>query len=109
MSYTTAKEVFDKGMPERFRADAAAGEKVSYLFCIAGGGNYLIKIDDGKLTVDGPKYEGEADLKLKIDESHFLDLANGKEGIQLLFMTGRLHVEGDLPTAMKLVKFFPAA
>jgi putative sterol carrier protein len=106
--YTTAQDVFDKGLPARFVAAASAGEKVSYLFAIKGGGNYLVKVDDGTLTVRGPKYEGSADLTLAMDEQHLLDLANGKEGIQLLFMTGRLRVEGDFPTAMKLVKFFPA-
>jgi putative sterol carrier protein len=109
MSYITAKEVFDKGMPERFASAASGTERVSYHFAVKGGGDYLVKIENGELTVQGPHYTGPADLKISIDESNFLDLANGKEGIQLLFITGKLKVEGDLPTAMRLVKYFPAS
>lgn len=105
--YETAQDVFDKGMPTRFKADAAADVQLAYHFDIEGVGVWCVKIVKGTLNIAKACVD-TADLTLKMTEADLLDLVNGREGIQLLFMTGRLRVDGDLPSALKLVRFFPA-
>jgi putative sterol carrier protein len=109
MAYETVKEIFETGMPARFAAAAAKGEKVAYHFAVSGAGDWCVKIEDGTIQVATGDCAFPSDLKITLTEQDMLDLANGKEGIQLLFMTGRLRVDGSLPSALKLVKFFPAS
>lgn len=105
-TYTTSKEVFDK-IPERF-ADVAANMEgnTCFHFSIGGGGDYLVRVDLGELSVRGPRFHGESDLKIGMSEEDFLDIVNGKENLQLLFMCGRIRVDGDLQAAMQLVRLF---
>jgi putative sterol carrier protein len=108
MSYQTATDVFEHGFVSRFRADAAAGEKIAYHFKIEGAGDWCIKIEDRTIQIASGDCAFPSDLTITMAESDFLLLANGKEGLQLLFMTGRIRIEGSLPSALKLMKFFPA-
>lgn len=107
-SYKTPAEVFDTGFPARFNASAAANEKVAYHFKIEGAGDWCVKVEDGTLQIATGDCAFPSDLTITMSDTDFLLLANGVEGIQLLYMTGRIRIEGNLPSALKLVKLFPA-
>lgn len=108
MTYEKAQDVFDQGFTARFKPEAAANLSIAYHFDITGAGKWCVSISNGKLSIQPGDCSTDSHLTLAMTEADFLDLANGREGIQLLFMTGRLRVDGDLPSALKLVQLFPA-
>jgi putative sterol carrier protein len=72
-----------------------------------GGGydHYEIVIKDGTATVsDRP--EQEPRVTIKVNPLHFFKLITGKESGPVLFMTGRLKIDGDLMFASQLTSFF---
>lgn len=106
--YTTVESVFTEGMPSRFNAKEAQHESCSYLFKVRGAGEWFVNVSNGKLQVAQGVPEGsEPDCILDISEEDYLDMVNGKESIQIMFMTGKLQITGDLPYAVKLARFFP--
>jgi putative sterol carrier protein len=72
-----------------------------------GGGydHYEIVLEDGKATVS-EKPEKDPRLTVKVNPLHFFKLITGKESGPVLFMTGRLKIEGDLMFASQLTSFF---
>lgn len=110
MLYQTVRELFenpDVGLQARFNREAAGDDNLAIHFVVTGCGEWCVKIEAGKLEITSSKCQHPANVTLTISEQDMLDLANGKEGIQLLFMTGKLRLEGDLPSAVKLVRYFP--
>lgn len=111
--YASVQEVFEKGFPARFCPEQAQGEHVTFLFRVKGEGDRYVAIIDRslivspKLELTSPEEFGAVDVTVNILAEDFLNIANGKEALQLLFMTGRLTLEGDLATALKLIRFFP--
>lgn len=71
---------------------------------------WSIRIDDGRLTVsDAAVADDQADARLHMRESDFVELALGKEHENLLtaVLRGRLRVEGDLRFAQCLQLLLP--
>ena len=99
------QQFFDSVIFTRFNPDAADHD-YSYRLNI-GQSSYLLSIHDKLLTVNGPQYDGPADVTITINEHDFLDIINGREGIQLLFMVGKISIEGSLPVALALTRLFP--
>ena len=107
-TYDKAADVFATGPINRFKAENAKGEHLTYLFKIKDAGDWLVAVDDGTCSVTAnPPEDTKANVVISMTEADMLDVANGREGLQLLFMTGRLQVEGDLSSALKIVRFFP--
>lgn len=104
--YTTIQQVFDQGFPARFNTEASHGENCSYQFVVKNAGLWRVAVVDGALSVT-PDSTEPTDVTFNIEAEDMLKLANGTEGLQLLFMTGRLGLQGDLAVALKLVRFFP--
>jgi putative sterol carrier protein len=102
----TVKETFE-AMPGRFKADKAAGTNATIQYDISGegGGTWNAVIKDGTCTVK----EGAAaspNLTLQIGAQDWLDMLGGKQSGQMLFMSGKLKVKGDMGLAMKLGSLF---
>src|SRR5262249_25620508 len=102
----TVKETFDQ-MASRFKADRAAGTNavIQYNVSGEGGGTWNAAIKDGACTVK----EGAVtnpNLTLDIAVQDWLDMLSGKQNGQMLFMSGKLKIKGDMGLAMKLGSMF---
>ena len=102
----TVKETFDQ-MASRFKAERAAGTNavVQYDVNGDGGGTWHAVIKDGACTVaSGPATNPS--LTLQIAAQDWLDMTTGKQSGQMLFMSGKLKLKGDMGLAMKLGSMF---
>ena len=102
----TVKDSFD-AMPGRFRPDKASGTNAVIQYDIGGdgGGTWHAVIKDGACTVS----QGAApspNLTLSISAQDWLDMLTGKQSGQMLFMSGKLKIKGDMGLAMKLGSMF---
>ena len=102
----TVQETFD-AMPGRFRADKAAGTAATIQYDIGGegGGTWSAVIKDGACTVS-PGAGTNPNLTLQMAAQDWLDMLSGKQSGQMLFMSGKLKVKGDMGLAMKLGSMF---
>jgi putative sterol carrier protein len=102
----TVKETFE-AMPGRFRADKAAGTNATIQYDISGdgGGTWNAVIKDGTCAVT-PGAAASPNLTLQISAQDWLDMLSGKQSGQMLFMSGKLKVKGDMGLAMKLGSLF---
>ncbi len=104
----TVKDTFDQ-MPSRFRADRAAGTNATIQYDISGegGGTWNAIIKDGTCTVSaGPATT--PNLTLQVGAQDWIDMSSGKQNPQMLFMSGKLKLKGDMGLAMKLGSLFQA-
>jgi putative sterol carrier protein len=102
----TVKESFE-AMPGRFRPDKASGTSAVIQYDISGdgGGTWNAVIKDGGCSVN----QGAAtnpNLTLSISAQDWLDMLTGKQSGQMLFMSGKLKIKGDMGLAMKLGSMF---
>ena len=102
----TVQETFD-AMPGRFRADKASGTNATIQYEISGdgGGTWNAVIKDGSYAVS----QGAAaspSLTLQMSAQDWLDMLSGKQSGQMLFMSGKLKIKGDMGLAMKLGSMF---
>jgi putative sterol carrier protein len=102
----TVKETFDQ-MAGRFRADKAAGTTATVQYDISGegGGTWHAVIKDGACVVkEGPATN--PNLTLQMAAQDWIDMTTGKQSGQMLFMSGKLKLKGDMGLAMKLGSMF---
>src|SRR5688572_9534214 len=102
----TVQETFDQ-MASRFKADRAAGTNAAIQYDISGegGGTWHAVIKDGACTVaSGPATNPS--LTLQMAAQDWLDMTSGKQSGQMLFMSGKLKLKGDMGLAMKLGSMF---
>jgi putative sterol carrier protein len=102
----TVKETFDQ-MATIFRPEKAAGTNATIQYDVSGdgGGTWHAVIKDGTCQV----VEGAGanpNLTLSIGAQDWLDMVSKKQSAQMLFMSGRLKVKGDMGLAMKLGSMF---
>ena len=102
----TVKETFD-AMAGRFRADKATGTSAVIQYDISGegGGTWHAIIKDGTCTVNQGTGTNP-NLTLQMASQDWLDMLSGKQSGQMLFMSGKLKVKGDMGLAMKLGSLF---
>jgi putative sterol carrier protein len=102
----TVSEIFTQ-MPSRFRPDKAAGTNAVVQYDISGdgGGTWHAVIKDGACTVNtGPATN--PNLTLQVSAQDWIDVTTGKQNPQMLFMSGKLKLKGDMGLAMKLGSLF---
>jgi len=102
----TVKDTFDQ-MPSRFRANRAAGTNATIQYDISGdgGGTWNAVIKDGTCSVStGPA--ASPSLTLQVGAQDWIDMSTGKQNPQMLFMSGKLKLKGDMGLAMKLGSMF---
>ena len=102
----TVKDTFDQ-MASIFRPEKAAGTSAVIQYDVTGdgGGTWHAVIKDGTCKV----VEGAGtnpNLTLSIGAQDWLDMTSKKQSAQMLFMSGRLKVKGDMGLAMKLGSMF---
>ena len=102
----TVKETFD-AMASRFRTDKAAGTTAVIQYDVSGdgGGTWHAVIKDGACTVKHGAGTNP-NLTLQISAQDWLGMLSGKQSGQMLFMSGKLKVKGDMGLAMKLGSMF---
>ncbi len=102
----TVKDSFD-AMAGRFRADKAAGTNAVIQYDVSGdgGGTWHAVVKDGTCTVKSGAGTSPT-LTLQISAQDWLDMLSGKQSGQMLFMSGKLKVKGDMGLAMKLGSMF---
>jgi putative sterol carrier protein len=102
----TVKESFE-AMPGRFRPDKATGTSATIQYDVSGegGGTWAAVIKDGACTVT-PGSASSPNLTLQIAAPDWLDMLSGKQSGQMLFMSGKLKIKGDMGLAMKLGSMF---
>ena len=102
----TVKETFDL-MPTKFKAASATGVNKTIQYDIGGdgGGTWHAVIKDGACTVT-PGPAPTPNLTLQIAAQDWLDMLSGKQSGQMLFMSGKLKIKGDMGLAMKLGSMF---
>src|SRR5437660_295093 len=98
----TVKETFDM-MASRFRADKATGTSAVIQYDISGegGGTWNAVIKDGACQVSAGSAPNP-NLTLQMSGPDWLDMLSGKASGQMLFMSGKLKLKGDMGLAMKL-------
>lgn len=99
------KETFEK-IQGRFNEGADLGDlTASYLFKLTGddGGEWSIKIEDGKGEVVDGAIEDPA-CTVTMAASDFVGIVRGSANAQMLFMSGKLKVSGNMGLALKLQK-----
>ena len=102
----TVSEIFSN-MPSRFRADKAGGTNAVIQYDISGegGGTWHAVIKDGACAVNqGPATN--PNLTLQVGAQDWIDVTTGKQNPQMLFMSGKLKLKGDMGLAMKLGSMF---
>ena len=102
----TVKETFDL-MPSKFKAANAAGvnKTIQYEISGDGGGTWHAVIKDGTCAVAEGAGTNPA-LTLSMSAQDWLDMTSGKQSGQMLFMSGKLKLKGDMGLAMKLGSMF---
>jgi len=99
----SVQEFFD-GLAARADGEKTAGMTNSYLFDIEGSGQWLVAVDDGKVTVTAGA--GEAGTTITTSEENFMAIVRGEQNPTTAYMTGKLKIKGDMGAAMKLQKLF---
>ena len=102
----TVRESFD-AMPSRFRSDKVTGTSAVIQYDVSGegGGTWNAVIKDGACAVS-PGAAQNPNLTLQVSAQDWLDMLSGKQSGQMLFMSGKLKVKGDMGLAMKLGSMF---
>ena len=99
-----AREFFDPLEARAADSTKAAGLNATYLFDIDGAGKWIVRVENGNVSVQ--EGTGEADTTISASEDTFIKIVNGQQNATSAFMMGKLKVTGDLSNAMKLQKLF---
>lgn len=90
----------------RFETGANLGDlNAVYLFKLTGddGGDWTLRIENGQGSVkEGPTED--ATCTVSLSSENFVAMVSKKANPQMLFMTGKLKVTGNMGQALKLQK-----
>ena len=103
----TPADVF-AAMAKVFQKEKAKGLHIKYLFHLSDpqGGDWWIKVDDGKCTMGKGSIE-KPDCTLICTGDDWVALDNETLGGMRAFLTGRLKIHGNRDLAKKLNELFP--
>src|ERR1700704_2164658 len=99
----TVQEFF-QNLESRADSSKTAGMTNSYVFEIEGAGEWMVDVDDGKVTVT--EGGGDADVVISTPQETFEKIVAGDVNPTSAYMTGKLKIKGDMGAAMKLQKLF---
>ena len=95
---------FFAGLESSVDETKTAGMNNSYLFDIEGAGQWVVQVEEGKVSVS--EGTGEADTTIQSSEESFLAISRGELNPTTAYMTGKLKIKGDMGAALKLQKLF---
>jgi putative sterol carrier protein len=103
MEAKTPKEFFEKVLPSRFEPEKAKDIDITVQVNITGsnGGEWIVKIKNQKLEVHEGKHPLPT-IELKMEETDYMDLINGKMSGEKAFITGKLKFKGNIGLALRL-------
>jgi SCP-2 sterol transfer family len=92
---------------KHFAPEASRGIRATYQLDLAGAGGGLLRleIDDGVLLIARGRAE-TPQVVLRAPAALFLGVLGGRENAELLYMAGRIQIDGDLGLAAKLHSLF---
>jgi 3-hydroxy-3-methylglutaryl CoA synthase/NAD(P)-dependent dehydrogenase (short-subunit alcohol dehydrogenase family)/putative sterol carrier protein len=99
--------IFEK-MPEAFNTEAAKGVNVVFQYQIsgAGGGDWIVAVKDGTCTIETGTAE-KPTCTLKIGDTDFIDLVEGRLNPMTAYTSKKLKIEGDIMKSQLIEKLFP--
>jgi putative sterol carrier protein len=94
-------------MRKHFDAESAPEAEVVYQFELVGesGGAYALSVSRGHCHLERGR-AARPDAVLRASVGDWLGVLHGRENADLLYMAGRLEIEGDLGVATRLRTFF---
>lgn len=100
----TPKEIFDTKIGPRISSEPDNAKKVNavYMFDLTGdgGGQWTVNLKDAPGVTEGDA--GNAQCTITCAASDFVDIVEKRANAQMLFMSGKLKIKGDMSLAMKL-------
>ncbi len=102
----SVKEAFDR-MPTAFNKDAAKGLDAVYQFDLSGdgGGKWFVTIKNETCEVKEGSHPSP-NITISMAAPDYLDMVTGKANGQMLFMSGKLRIAGDLGLALRMQTIF---
>jgi putative sterol carrier protein len=103
---TSCKEAFDQ-MPSAFNKEAAKGLDAVYQFDLSGdtGGKWYVTIKNETCDVKEGTH-ASPNITISMVAQDYLDMVSGKANGQMLFMSGKLRIAGDLGLALRMQSLF---
>jgi len=103
MEAKTPKEFFEKVLPNRFNPSKAAGVDVTVQINIIGpnGGDWIVILKDQKIEAREGTHSSPT-IVIKMAETDYMNVVNGKMSGEKAFMTGKLQFKGNIALALKL-------
>jgi putative sterol carrier protein len=94
-------------MRKHYDAESAPEAELVYQFELAGadGGTYALSVSRGACALERGA-AAQPDVVLRASVGDWLAVLHGRENADLLYMAGRLEIEGDLGVATRLRTFF---
>ncbi|MCP4357288.1 MAG: SCP2 sterol-binding domain-containing protein [Chloroflexi bacterium] len=99
---TTPADIFSK-LPETVDASKIAGVSAVVVFDLSGddGGAWTLNVDNGVVQVDEGAADG-ASATINMTSADYVGMMSGDLNPMMAFMSGKIKVDGDLNTVMKL-------
>jgi len=104
MEVKTPKEFLEKVLPTKFKPDKAESFEAVAQVNVVGvnGGSWIITVKNQKIdTKEG--VDPNPDITLKMSDTDFVALVNGKLNAFTAFMTGKLEFTGSTGTGLRLL------
>ena len=98
-----AREFFET-LEARADPDKIRGIDNTYLFEVAGEGEWVVAIMNGEVHVS--EGAAKADVTISVSSEVFDKIADGTQSPTLAYMTGKIKIRGDTAAALKLQTIF---
>ncbi len=104
MNIKTAREFFEETLPEKFDPAKAGNLNAVIQMNLAGpnGGDWTITIKDQKMVIKEGN-DPSPGISVKMADSDFVDLINGKLNTVSAFMSGKIQFKGSMSLGLRLI------
>jgi len=104
MNVKTPREFFEKNLPEKFDPAKAANLNAVIQMNLTGpnGGDWAIAVKDQKMVIKEGN-DPSPGISVKMADTDFVDLINGKLNAVNAFMSGKIQFKGSMSLGLKLI------